>query len=464
MSDLFGKVNERIAKWARAIRHARGESIVSRVKETVKSLCEKDCFNLESEKIIELFTEYWIREGALQSIKSYRDHFVHSFHTFSLGYYLLHQWREKNFTPFIFSGESLNYDNDDLKLWFITALLHDVGIPFEWSESLVQDYFKKSIGQELKSQFDWSSVILSEDKMELIDTFSELFCTKTRKDNDAKKFKKWVYRRLLENHDHGIFSAFMTLGLGWENKKLAEEAALAIILHSYKHEGTTNIGQLAVEDFPLAFFLSYCDLAQEWGRGVLLWLLTKKEPATNINSSLNYDGFDSMLYDIKIERELGGKVTTKVIIQYSVDDFESVGQGEPLREIRKKLREKLESIANRFNSTWCLKSPERYYFSIENIDKSGQLIARIAPSTCHGPVITSEFEKEKQAFLSQRESLKKEYFGKYVAIYKGEVVDSDTDESALIGRFYAKYGNVPVYIDKITDEEYILKIPTRLKK
>src|SRR3989304_5710983 len=76
----------------------------------------------------------------------------------------------------------------------------------------------------------------------------------------------------------------------------------------------------------------------------------------------------------------------------------------------------------------------------------------------------SAFRKEQQAFQAMREELKKEYAGKYVAIHGGRVVDSNTDESALIGRFYKTHGNVSVYIDKIGEKRVIkMRSPRRIK-
>lgn len=87
----------------------------------------------------------------------------------------------------------------------------------------------------------------------------------------------------------------------------------------------------------------------------------------------------------------------------------------------------------------------------------------IEESLASVPDKLSAFKKEKQAFFSIQESLKKEYTGKYVAVYGEMVVDFDIDESALIDRFYKTYGNVPVYIDKVGEEKRVLQIPTPLR-
>ncbi len=79
-------------------------------------------------------------------------------------------------------------------------------------------------------------------------------------------------------------------------------------------------------------------------------------------------------------------------------------------------------------------------------------------------ITLQDFRKEQQAFYSMREQLKKEYPDKYVAIHGGHVVDSDIDESALIDRFFNKFGNVPVYIDKPEKKRLIKMRSPRLIK
>jgi hypothetical protein len=62
-----------------------------------------------------------------------------------------------------------------------------------------------------------------------------------------------------------------------------------------------------------------------------------------------------------------------------------------------------------------------------------------------------------------REELKKQYSGQYVAVYGERVVDFDANRSALIKRFYKTYGNVPVCIDKVEEDETVLEVLTPLE-
>jgi len=68
------------------------------------------------------------------------------------------------------------------------------------------------------------------------------------------------------------------------------------------------------------------------------------------------------------------------------------------------------------------------------------------------------FALEEQSFHEMSELDKQNYRGKFVAMYGQKVVDSDDNESELIGRFFKKYGNVRVYIDKVEDIESEIEV------
>jgi hypothetical protein len=49
--------------------------------------------------------------------------------------------------------------------------------------------------------------------------------------------------------------------------------------------------------------------------------------------------------------------------------------------------------------------------------------------------------------------------GKYVAIHNGQVVDSDSDEVALILRVQAKIGYVPIHVGLVSAAQPVVRIP-----
>ncbi len=68
-------------------------------------------------------------------------------------------------------------------------------------------------------------------------------------------------------------------------------------------------------------------------------------------------------------------------------------------------------------------------------------------------------EREYRAFLRLLPDLLKEYRGKYVAIHCEKVVDSDTDDNALVSRVHAQIGYVPIHVGLVEDPLPVGRIP-----
>lgn len=68
--------------------------------------------------------------------------------------------------------------------------------------------------------------------------------------------------------------------------------------------------------------------------------------------------------------------------------------------------------------------------------------------------------KEKEAFLRMEEELEKKYFGKFVAIFNGEVIGVDEDEGRLIMSVYKERGYIPIYVRCVGEKERIIRIPS----
>ncbi len=63
------------------------------------------------------------------------------------------------------------------------------------------------------------------------------------------------------------------------------------------------------------------------------------------------------------------------------------------------------------------------------------------------------FWKEVSAFNQMPQIQIDQFYGQYVAVYQGNIVDSDFDEAELALRFYRTWGYVSVYIHKVGTEE-----------
>ncbi len=367
--DYFEIVGKRLNEWAARVRSARGDVIADITTATIKDLCGDICFDFPK-KFKSYIDDYKKRESTLQFIADYRDHFVHPFHVFVLGYYILGQWRGGDIMPLDLIGKK--DENLNLKTWFIASIYHDVGYPAEKLEVLVRTFFKTSIGREMSSQFDWSSVLLANDNIDHIDRLSECFAKKASSKSKAKNFEKWIHKRLLEEHDHGALTALMLCSQGWDDNDLDQmvyEAALAIALHSWKRSPNKqlefDLNPLLVEKFPLAFYLRYCDSAQEWGRKVLLERMKIERVPFDIGR------VESKLDDILVNLS-ETKVETKVILEYWARKEDPIVGNKTLKEV-------FDEVGNEFESTWYLKERSTNKFMIEGKDKHGIAIGGFGP-------------------------------------------------------------------------------------
>lgn len=67
-------------------------------------------------------------------------------------------------------------------------------------------------------------------------------------------------------------------------------------------------------------------------------------------------------------------------------------------------------------------------------------------------IAEAEADLEMQAYIDLHPQLKTTYFGQYVAIYGGQLVDHDADHAALYERIDARYPDEYVWISKVEEE------------
>lgn len=68
-------------------------------------------------------------------------------------------------------------------------------------------------------------------------------------------------------------------------------------------------------------------------------------------------------------------------------------------------------------------------------------------------------EREYQAFLRWLPQLLATHRGQYVAIHEGQVVDSDTDDIALVQRVHLRVGYVPIHVGLVTEHLPVVRVP-----
>lgn len=64
----------------------------------------------------------------------------------------------------------------------------------------------------------------------------------------------------------------------------------------------------------------------------------------------------------------------------------------------------------------------------------------------------ARIKAEVQTFQAQHADLLGSYFGEYVAMYNGQLVDHDADFEALHTRIRHKYGNQPVLLRRVEQQ------------
>jgi hypothetical protein len=85
------------------------------------------------------------------------------------------------------------------------------------------------------------------------------------------------------------------------------------------------------------------------------------------------------------------------------------------------------------------------YLSENPPDRDGELIV-----TPYEP--DPQVEREKAAYLQLYPMLKEKYFGQYVAIYDGKLVDHDKDYGRLFERIDDSYPETFVWMTRVSDE------------
>lgn len=370
-------------KWALDVWGTRGLAIADITAKTIEEI--STYFNLPENFSKKYSKDYKDQEGALQSVDDYRDHFIHPFHVFCLGYYIicnndqlmdLIKTKISNIPIQSPTEQDLEFI---IKTWFVTSIYHDIGYPAEKFETLVATFFENYVGRRVNSQFDWSSVILANDNIKHINKLSDLYAEKIGENilETQHKFQKWIQHRLLEEHDHGVLSAMILfnkdLDWGENDNNMLYEAALAITLHSWRLSNektkdddskTFDLKSLQLEDFPLAFFLSFCDIAQEWGRRVLL----KKGAYIPENKLYQVD----MGSNIEIP-DRGTFEKIKIKIKYSAKSTKIVHNGRSLRDV-------FDDVGNKFHLTWCNKETP-IIFEIEGVSGNYSM-GSFGPSGC----------------------------------------------------------------------------------
>jgi hypothetical protein len=211
-------------------------------------------------------------EPALHSLKQfYRDHFFHSLEVCFLGNVLLETKVNNNEYLWQIIARFLNLPEDDknsvLRLWYLTALLHDIGYAMDVLNS----------SRKFFNFFHHSKALKSLD---------ESFEKAIKRLSNKKEFSIFGIAKYSGiEQDHGVVSALHLYSL---INKISEDdnsiflddflpSIQAIALHNLRRIND----EIVFSKQPLAFLLALCDQLQEWRRPQLPfstspnWFLSK---------------------------------------------------------------------------------------------------------------------------------------------------------------------------------------------
>jgi len=263
LKTLRKKLDAQIKKFFSDISKVRGMPNMSECAATAVSNLAKTLGMPPS--IPNKFRELDKHQTILRELPLYRDHFLHSFHVFSLGYKRITSWWDNNL------GQDFGMPEDDfvIRRWFAASICHDIAYAIEKIPDLINVFFKETLKSPVKISIDWSPLMPSAETntLEYFRAISEEFSEDEVKRND---FERWLYARLIEDRDHGVLGALVLMNLDWDSefKEIARKAGLDVAMHNYHKR--SDLGQLSFTDYPFAYLLSYCDEVQEWGRDAII--------------------------------------------------------------------------------------------------------------------------------------------------------------------------------------------------
>lgn len=237
-------------------------------------------------------------ESLLRMDIRYRDHFIHQFQVFLMGYYMIN--RSDNLQNLLvkylkekgYSGSNEDLLDPVITCWFLSSMFHDIAYPIEKTNKLLGSYLKaaflkrdfpfdvreitpEELLKELRLTIPWGNFLAIYDG--IFDYYKTLLCDLMceRIDGDVKQnITKALIQQIIKNQNHGLFSALILMHCSYENlppekRIIVREAALSMALHTpeiYREIFMAKSGLLSPKEFPFGFLLMLCDNAQQWGR------------------------------------------------------------------------------------------------------------------------------------------------------------------------------------------------------
>lgn len=250
--------------------------------------------------IVELWEEAAKNADFLEDIREFepllkelglRDHFVHAFKVFLLGYYIINKFKVDS-RSILGQRPLLQNQHKTNLIWMLTATFHDAAYAVEKTDDWLNSFFRRFLGVNPHISLPISEVLspVHSDIMRMLSQYHRSRRINSPEDPFIFHFNlmDWYYYNKLSeefyNKNHGVLSALMLchrmaikegfLGRPPQTTETPStpernlydyvdhlEASHAISLH--------NIDSIKVKfrEYPFAFILILCDEMQDWGRG-----------------------------------------------------------------------------------------------------------------------------------------------------------------------------------------------------
>lgn len=231
----------------------------------------EDCISqlwVHSSKNPSVFATSLDFEPILQRIPYYRDHFIHSFNVFVMGYYILNRLEE------LYPEIDLK-SNDYNLTWMLASTFHDVAYPLQEMESWLNELFEKFLGVDPKFHLDITQVMpmIYVDFMRIITRCHTGHPQAPLGGQDIIEldwaFYNLIGARLIEK-EHGVLGGLMLFHLLAVREGFTRERAWDFLFNHLPACHAITVHHLPVkikfERHPLAYLLIMLDEIQDWGR------------------------------------------------------------------------------------------------------------------------------------------------------------------------------------------------------
>jgi len=270
------------------------EEIFERVINYAKDIAGDKILSVTGRKTFKMILEEYKKyeDLMLYGIKGYRDHFMHQFHVFVLGYIILNKIGMSKIVQSVNqslkyvqdrSDPQVNFTEDNiLRMWFLTAFYHDTAYILEKFNIGISGFLTRLFGQQVAFKIGGSQLLLIDDAKNsdkdktgnYAEHLNNLLKYFDRGKQTNPDLLPYYLNSIIRMNDHAVYSALLLIQYfaGEGNIERLREcyiAALAISFHNssiYEHLFENGRPGISFESFPFGFLLAFCDTAQIWGR------------------------------------------------------------------------------------------------------------------------------------------------------------------------------------------------------